>query len=318
MEDLISIVVPIYKVEKYLKRCVDSILAQTYKNLEIILVDDGSPDNCGAICDEYQKQDNRIQVIHKENGGLSDARNKGIDIAKGKYIAFVDSDDFIHPKFIETLYNLCIENNCEIAQVDFKRVYNDHIAVVPEEKVVQVYTTQEFLYHLYSKDYVKMIVAWNKLYKKELFEQIRYPFGKLHEDEATTYRLVYEAKKIAISNQPLYNYFFEESSITNKKYNEKRLDILEIQKQRAEFFKEKREQVIYELSMKQYCLTLMNAYINSKRYLPNTKQRQKEMRKEFKQIAKEVLHYEHVKLKSKVAIVVAYAMPRIYGRLWVR
>ena len=120
MEQLVSIIVPIYNVEKYIKECIDSIINQTYKNLEIILVDDGSPDCCPKICDEYSKKDKRIKVIHKENGGLSSARNAGLDVAKGEYVSFIDSDDVVDEKFIETLYNLCIENNCDISECNFQ------------------------------------------------------------------------------------------------------------------------------------------------------------------------------------------------------
>ena len=125
MEDLISVVVPIYNVENYIKKCVDSILSQTYKNLEIILVDDGSPDNCPQICDEYAQKDNRIKVIHKENGGLSDARNAGIDISKGKFITFIDSDDYIEKDYVEVLYNSIKENASDMAIGSHKAIYDN-------------------------------------------------------------------------------------------------------------------------------------------------------------------------------------------------
>ena len=186
-KDKITIVVPVYKVEKYLRRCIESILQQTYKNIEIILVDDGSPDNCGKICDEYKEKDNRIIVIHKENGGLSDARNAGIDIATGKYIAFIDSDDYVANNFISSLYDVCIKNECEIAQCKFKRVTEDYKEEQKEISETTILDGKSAIKEIYGQNDVYTIVAWNKLYLKNLFNDIRYTVGKIHEDESTTY-----------------------------------------------------------------------------------------------------------------------------------
>lgn len=137
MQDLISVIVPVYKVEKYLKRCVDSILAQTYPCLEVILVDDGSPDGCPAICDEYAREDRRVRVIHKENGGLSDARNAGIDAAKGKFLGFVDSDDYVHPRFYELLLQALKEEGADIAGCDVKKVCKTEKIEEKEQQPIQ-------------------------------------------------------------------------------------------------------------------------------------------------------------------------------------
>lgn len=262
-EDLISIIVPIYNVEKYLSQCVESLINQTYKNIEIILVDDGSKDNCGNICDEYAQKDNRIIVVHKENGGLSDARNKGIDIAKGKYFVFVDSDDYVSNKFVENLYQMILENDCDIAICDYLQFENT-LPVQEELQIkVDVLSNIEVLSKIYSEN-VKMIVAWNKIYKKELFNQIRYPFGKINEDEFTTYKLIYKANKVAISNEPLYYYRFNSSSIMGSGFNEKRLQYIEALEERMQFYKEKSLDKLYKETEICYLDGLITFYIHSK------------------------------------------------------
>ena len=199
---LISVIVPVYKVEKYIHRCVDSILAQTFTDFELILVDDGSPDNCGKICDEYAEKDNRIHVIHKENGGLSDARNAGIDWAfansDSEWITFIDSDDWIHPKYLEALYNAVKETGCEISICGYEETTGDSPKVDDINLQAVIVSTEDF----FCEHNVNAVVAWGKLYKKELFREIRYPVGKLHEDEFTTYKLLFQYENCAFVNQP--------------------------------------------------------------------------------------------------------------------
>lgn len=178
-QELISVIIPIYNVEKYLKKCIDSIINQTYKNLEIILVDDGSPDNCGKICDEYAKKDQRIRVIHKKNGGLSDARNAGIDIAKGKYIAFVDSDDYVEKEYIEIMYKELKKNNVKIVQCGINKISDneeiiDNYGYLKDELI----NSQRIMEEKYTKYPISNVVAWNKLYDIDLFKNIRYPVRK--------------------------------------------------------------------------------------------------------------------------------------------
>ena len=182
-EELISVIVPIYKVEKYLKRCIESIINQTYHNLEIILVDDGSPDKCGEMCEEYSKKDKRIKVIHKENGGLSDARNKGLEIATGKYIGFVDSDDFIDKDMYKVLYNNLKNNNADMSICSIYQFENEEEIVKGYNKneTVITYNKQEMFNNFYD-DLLRNVVAWNKLYKADIFKDIKYPKGKAVEE----------------------------------------------------------------------------------------------------------------------------------------
>ena len=192
---LLSVIVPIYGVEKYLSKCLDSIIAQTYLNIQIILVNDGSPDKCSQICEVYAARDNRIIVIHKENGGLSSARNAGIEKATGAYIAFVDSDDFIHPKMYEILIDNLERNDADISVSNLKKVYDEReeIDSLGENKVF-LYEKRDAMRNFFDKNlYVPTVVAWTKVYKRELFSTIRFPEGKIHEDEFVTYKVFWSA-----------------------------------------------------------------------------------------------------------------------------
>lgn len=237
MNKLISIIVPIYKVENFLHRCVDSILNQTYKNLEIILVNDGSPDQCGEICDEYAKLDNRVTVIHQENGGLSDARNAGIKIAKGEFIAFIDSDDWIHEEYINKLYELVRSTNSDISVCNFFMTSIENFQVDNLKIEIYNYTNIEALEQLYDKFYVQMVTSWGKLYKKELFDGVTFPVNRLHEDEFTTYKLLYKANNIILTTEQLLYYWQRADSIMGDQYNLKnKLDRIDALIDRNKFF----------------------------------------------------------------------------------
>lgn len=216
MHDIISVIVPIYCVEKYINQCIDSILNQSYPYLEIILVDDGSPDNCGLICDEYAKKDGRIKVIHKKNGGLSDARNAGIKISSGKYIAFVDSDDCIDQRMYEKLQNTLQECGADIAECHSVSFDDGSIPNARYSNQIKELTAKEWITETSLGDFLSC-VAWNKLYKKELFIGIEYPVGRHYEDDATTYKLVYRANKIVRLTDALYFYRQRQNSITAQK-----------------------------------------------------------------------------------------------------
>lgn len=211
---LISVIVPCYNVEQYLPRCVNSILDQTYSNLEIWLVDDGSPDNCGSLCDDYAKKDNRIRVIHKPNGGLSDARNVAIDQATGEWITFVDSDDYIAKDYVETLYSLVVKYDCEVSVAWFSIFYEGQDPKTPshpciEEKMEPMSAVEQMFYQEKFDT-----SAWAKLYHRKLFEKgIRYPKGLLYEDLPTTYLLMLESKGVAFTNKVIYYYLLRASSI---------------------------------------------------------------------------------------------------------
>lgn len=254
MNPKVSVIVPIYKVENYLQQCIDSICKQTYSFLEIILVDDGTPDRCGIICDENLMADNRIFVIHKENGGLSSARNAGLDIATGEYIAFVDADDTVHPKFIEVLVSLCEQYNCDIAQCDFLTIDEQSLKLplnLPQSLIF--YNGRQALNEMCTeKNDVKYSVVWNKVYKRELFCDIRFPLGRIHEDEFISYKIIWKAEKIVITNQYMYYYLQRSGSIMKEKYSKKRLDVLIAFKERLAFLKTNKLEEEYISTLRKY------------------------------------------------------------------
>lgn len=242
MEQLISIIVPVYKVEKYLEKCIESILNQTYKNLEIILVDDGSPDNCPQICDEYAKKDSRIVVIHQKNGGLSNARNTGLDIAKGEYIGFVDSDDYIAKDMYESLYN-AMKDNC--AQISICNFYNvnekgEKVETEIEDEITEneiIFSKQEAVKEMLHDKIIRGYV-WTKLFKKDCFETLRFPDGKNYEDVAISIRCFEKADKIVGINKHEYYYLHREDSIDRTKTEKNIEDAIEISYERYKYVKE--------------------------------------------------------------------------------
>ncbi len=221
--DLISVIVPVYNVEKYLKKCITSILNQTYSNLEIVIVNDGSTDNSTEIIEELKKTDSRISSYYQENAGLSAARNTGIDNSNGKYLVFVDSDDYIHPKMIEILYNNLTSTNSDIAVCDLHWINENESTNEHIENNITVYEGQEVLYKLILDDLIS-VVAWNKLYKRELFKTLRYPEGKLHEDQYIIHKILAQCNKSVYTTAKLYYYIKREGSIIGKVSRKKLMD----------------------------------------------------------------------------------------------
>ena len=238
MKKLISIVLPIYNVENYIEKCMESVLNQTYKNIEIILVDDGSPDNCPIICDQYVKEDNRVKVVHKENGGLSDARNAGIKVANGDYITFIDSDDYVDKDYVEFLYNTIEETDADIAIGGHRVIYDSGKIIEKETHENSVLEPKKVLERILYDDGIDLS-AWGKLYKRYLFNDIKFPKGRLFEDSATTYMLVDKANKIAINSISKYNYIIRKNSISNAKFSPKKMDLITSTREMSEYVKNK-------------------------------------------------------------------------------
>lgn len=255
-QDLISVIVPVYKVEEYIDRCVASLLKQTYQNLEIILVDDGSPDNCPAICDAYAKQDGRIKVIHKENGGLSDARNVAIDVARGKYLGFVDSDDYIQEDMYEKLICAAKESEADIVVCGhyIERGNKLTIEEAPRDEV-QILSGREAQL-LLLQDKAMKNYAWNKLYDKKVFDGIRYPYRRNFEDVATTYLLFNKANKVCWIPDILYFYQMRDDSISSRNSSDEKWygnckDIVKAHQERCEFYSRLKDKELLDWAVAQ-------------------------------------------------------------------
>lgn len=237
IKEKISIIVPVYNVEAYLERCVESILKQTYTNLEILLVNDGSTDKSGELCDKLALRDHRIRVIHKENGGLSDARNRGIDEASSNLIGFIDSDDYIDEDMYETLYRQMVASKADLSMCGHYDVYHQ----IPEKQVAKIKT-----WELMPEEAIKMVMeakilsvtAVNKLYKKALFEQLRFRIGKIAEDAFIMVDLIHQCSKIVATNEKKYYYVHRENSITTQKFSLKFLNVIEAYEQNAKIISE--------------------------------------------------------------------------------
>lgn len=337
MKPLISVIIPVYGVEQYLSRAVDSVLGQTYRNLDIILVDDGSPDDCGRICDAYAAREARVRVIHKENGGLSDARNAGLRIAGGDYIAFLDSDDYYAPRFIEILYEQICRYDADVAVCtyevteetepqkgpDFTAAYRQY--ALGEMQAV-CYDRAQMLANQYDAncpDATYFIVAWNKLYKASLWKGITFPAGKIHEDEATIYKVFDRIKKGVYLRIPLYAYFSMPGSITREKFSLKRLDWMDALDDRIAFFAGKDEEELKRAAIR------ARADGAIRYYLPLSVQVKaaKEEKKRLRGYVREALHYDKtcrkqrqgfLAVKTRLGYRLFLMLPGIYVRVLYR
>lgn len=233
---LVSIIVPVYKVEKYVRQCVESIIGQTYTNLEILLVDDGSPDSCGDICDEYAKKDVRIKVIHKKNGGLSDARNAALDVCKGDYLMFVDSDDWVKPDYCEKALKAAVENQVSCVVFGVNNIVEESVAFYSKADKVQLLDSEDVI-EMAFMDTFPFEYVWNKIYSRDLFDDLRFPQGYLYEDLAVTYLAFHKARKVLAIPDCTYNYrrsrFGSISEVSQKA--RATTDRYKIQKQRIPF-----------------------------------------------------------------------------------
>lgn len=263
--NMVSVIVPIYNVEKYIDKCVHSIVTQSYRDLEIILVDDGSTDSSGILCDQFASQDSRIKVIHQNNRGLSGARNVGIEIAQGRYIGFVDSDDYIDSKMYEALVSVIEKENAELAICDVHCVNEDGTSnnSLNSNPLVNRVIHNDEIYELlngFKYPTWKYVTAWNRLYKKELFESLRFEEGRLHEDEFIVHHIFSQCNKIVICENAYYYYVHRENSITNKIINsgfqKKQTDIIYALLGRYEFLRKNKKQKLAKITLRMIYVSL--------------------------------------------------------------
>ena len=302
MKPLISIIVPVYNVETYLAKCVDSILAQTYTNLEIFLVNDGSSDCCGKLCDEYAKEDKRIKVIHKKNGGLSDARNVAIDVTTGEFITFIDSDDYVTDDYIMTLYSLIEKYECKVSIA----LYNTFVEGSKPKVVNRVYredcqtNIKAIEEMIYQEKYDT--ASWAKLYHSSLFATgIRYPKGIVYEDLATTYLLIFQSDKVAFCNRRIYNYLLRRDSIEGSSFSSKKMDsalkVCELMESHLD---------ILGKVMQAYQCRMMSFFFHLLLKMPDGYEQRNMLYKRIKAIRWSVLCNSRARKKARVASLLSY------------
>ncbi len=260
-QPLISIIVPVRNVAVLLYHNIDTLISQTYKNLEIILINDGSSDSSGTICDKLAKKDSRIKVIHQNHRGVSCARNAGLEQATGEYIGFMDADDFVSLNFYEFLYKTLVNNNADIAECNFikteiqKAIFDTFTPPIQDEETLDIYTSDEALRLLHDDNLhtcIKAVALWNKLYKKELWDGIRFPEFKIYEDEMTTYKVLDKCNKIVSSNQILYAYIQRNTFYIKKNFDMHRFDVIEAYENYLLFFKQKKSPDMLERVSRRY------------------------------------------------------------------
>ncbi len=311
MQDkLVSFLVPAYKAEKYIGACLKSILFQTYKNIEIIVIDDGSPDDTGKIADDFSKNDKRVTVIHKKNEGVSAARNDSIAAAKGEFIAFVDADDIIAPDFCEILMKLQEEKKCQIAVCANVR-FNDEDKIISggSGKILEMTNAEALKRNFMDNGY--MVMPWGKVYARQLFNGVKFPNGRISDDDATIYKVIYNANKIALIEKQLYYYRATENSITNSKFSVKELDYITAMEERAEFYKNKGLIELYYRTLAACCSIIVKFYCRV--YMSGVEKRKKHLKElftRFKAMKKEVMKSRYTKFKLKVIFQVFSIWPQ--------
>ena len=319
-DELISVIIPVYKVEQYLDRCIESVVSQTYKNLEIILVDDGSPDNCPGICDKWKNVDSRIRVIHKKNGGLSDARNAGVAISKGKYIAFVDSDDYICSDMYEKLYKVIVKSKADMAICNFLCVGEEGNVI--NRKNIQMPIKDEIILgqevltnRIWGKQGWHWVVAWPRLYSRALFENICFPVGKVHEDEFTAHLFWNNCEKVACTKGVYYNYVQRNESIMNERYSVKRLDSIEALLMRLDFMLDEKysNESIHSCYNLYYSL-LIESYKKVNIRQKDIKKRYNELHELYKKIFWKLLKRD-MRIERKCRYIINYISPYYGNRL---
>lgn len=299
---LVSVIVPVYNVELYIEKCIESIISQTYGELDIILIDDGSQDTSGEICDKYSELDERIRVIHKRNEGLSAARNLGIEISKGQYLCFVDSDDYVEADFISCMLNACVHYGKDIAICGRILEYSTYSVKEYVSNQTEVFGNNEALSHLFKTDIYNM-AAWDKMYAKKLFKDVRYPYGKIHEDIYTTALLMEKSNGIVKIPNQLYHYIQRETGITGELYGDSSFDMVSNSLECYEHFY-KNENLRNEL-FRYYFLHIYTCYMK----LIKSKKKRKYL-EQYKKLRRMILHNSlrgiinpYINLKMKINII---------------
>lgn len=306
----VSIIVPVYNVEKYLDECINSILDQTYRNLEILIVDDGSTDSCSAKVDEYAKADERVKVFHKENGGIATARNYGLKHATGDYYCFIDSDDYYELNFVEKMLNALTENNAEMAFCNYFSCYTDRD--VPGHRLQsledgKVFSSNEYLYLLYAYSGVYSY-AWNKMYKKEIIADLEFK-KMLCEDAQIMLSVVDRCEKIVFSSDVLIHYRRRKSSVVNSKHDRMLLGEIEWVKDHMDRLKASGRKNLFNLAQKLYIRKIFEEYHFC------GKETRKQIKQLLKKERKEFMRNSEIDVKLRLKYFVVSLIPYIYGKI---
>lgn len=285
---LISIIIPVYNSEKYLDDCIRSIVNQTYADIEVLLVDDGSTDSSGEICKKWENTDGRIKAIHQENGGVSKARNTGIDNVRGELLLMADSDDYMASDTVKTLCEGFIQSNADIVICDYEQGENRSFNFIPGETTYQTLNFEEIMNRVYNDGHeaLRFISPWGKLYRKDLFADIHYPNGKIFEDIYITHQLLYRAKTIAVTDRKLVYYYRHEDSIMHKPFHIGKLDYLDALKERIEFFKSHGLEQLEKTAYEEYLHALIWEYSRVRDILHDDDEK-REIRTRFHEVYKE-------------------------------
>ncbi|WP_053074986.1 glycosyltransferase family 2 protein [Ornithinibacillus californiensis] len=315
MKPEISIIVPIYNLEYLLPKCINSILAQSYSNFELILVNDGSTDNSGEICDEYAKEDNRIVVIHKENGGVASCRNTGIEIARGNYIGFVDNDDYINKYMFELLFENAIKFSSEIVVCDYQRIPEEEY--IDTEKYnqdydVQHYNNLEALNEIYYQNAGTFIYPWNKLYRKEVFNNVVYEHGNPFDDESVVHKILFKSTKITYIKLPLYYYVTRKGSMVNSNFSTKKFGRVYALKDREEFFRKNKLMDLQQKALKHY-MEIFFWYYFKGTGIEGAKKELRELKRTFDQSLIHLLKLREISFKHKIMLFVFRVSPTLFG-----
>ncbi len=315
MDPKISIIVPVFNVERFIHDCIDSILTQSYKDFELILVNDGSTDRSGDICDEYSNKDGRIVVIHKENGGQSSARNKGIEIAKGKYIGFIDSDDWVHSDMYKILYDKAIEKDADITACNILEYQKDSSKrLFCNDSTDYLYNRDAAMSEIYLNERLTFSPC-NKLYKKNLFKGIRFKEGSILEDMDFAYRIMHQCNRIFYTGNVLYYYRYNDKSTLRKTFSKKRLDEFPVRKDMYTFYVENYPSQANEVYV-EWFLTGLMLYINIEKYYNNEKKQFKYLIKTDRKVLKSLIFKKNYSKKKKILLFIGIISPNILVKIY--
>ena len=312
---LISIILPIYNIEKYLHKCIETVLNQTYKNLEILMIDDGSQDNCGNICDAYAKKDVRIVVYHKENGGLSDARNYGIKKARGEFITCIDPDDYVDIDYVEYLYHILVKHDSKMSLCQHRVHYNNGYLKENGSQGDELIGSETCLEKMLYNDEIDTS-AWAKLYHCSLFLNTTYPKGRIFEDIGTTYALMMQCGAIAVGHESKYNYIFHDNSIVNGAFRTNKFDLLDMTDKMAEDVLKKYPRLGDAVLRRQVYARIST--LNQMLYTEQYQSRKEEIVRFIKAHRKNVLSNSKAPKRDKFAIILLAVNYHLYRFCWIQ